>query len=428
MDQISGNVGPLTGISGLSPQAPVDPSNPTNARSGMEGGKAVFENDNYRISASDDNTVIINNKHTGEIYEAWGDTHMAVSGPASGDAWDNANPAAANYTAEEKQALQSGSADIGLLQKVSRDLGAYSDQMGQVLHNGPQGSMTPASLFGPTGLPVNGYAYTHGGMMIFPDGNTAPAAGYGPRDGSPNLGDGKSNFDFWGKTTLALDDGTKVTIDTTPAAGNPNATLASQVTITNGDYGVQISGIDGNRTGDLQIDEQPGHGRDLDARVDDGNLLHENRFGRGFVGIDAGGHAQAVDQALIDRTDPKRPTTGPGPAPKPAPAAHTGSPTPAAAAPATPQKGAQLQARHQDAFHRLSSLLSIAFQGMFLGDAGGQGGRDTSASAHRPAHRHSHGHRPHEARHDLPRPGTRSDSAVDTFAVRFELTMFRGNR
>ena len=46
----------------------------------MQGGKAVFKNDNYRITADDDNTVTINNKHTGETYQAWGAPHMKIDG------------------------------------------------------------------------------------------------------------------------------------------------------------------------------------------------------------------------------------------------------------------------------------------------------------------------------------------------------------
>ena len=109
-------------------------TNPTNARTSMQGGKAVFENDNYTITMGDDNSVFIRNKATGETYEAWGDPHMNI--------------------------------------------------------------------------------------------------------------DGRHEWDFWGTTTLQLEDGTKVTIETTPWEQNTSMTLSSRVTITNGDYGVQVSGID----------------------------------------------------------------------------------------------------------------------------------------------------------------------------------------
>ena len=50
----------------LSATAALSGSNPTNASTHMSGGQAVFENDNYRITAGDNNTVNIYNKNTGE--------------------------------------------------------------------------------------------------------------------------------------------------------------------------------------------------------------------------------------------------------------------------------------------------------------------------------------------------------------------------
>lgn len=206
---------------------PTDPSNPTHASTVMTGGQAVFENDNYRITMGDNNTVTINNKHTGESYQAWGDPHMKI--------------------------------------------------------------------------------------------------------------DGQQAFDFWGTTTLKLEDGTNVTIETTPWANNPNMTLSSKVTITNGDYGVQVSGIDTNKTGDLKIDEAKGWGRVLDWAVDDGNVLQENPAGKGFVAVDADGIVRKVDQAYINQTDLLK-----GGADK-------------------------LQNQFKDAFRVLGGLLSITFVGVFLG-------------------------------------------------------------
>ncbi|CAG0930060.1 hypothetical protein RHDC3_01376 [Rhodocyclaceae bacterium] len=203
-----------------------DPSNPTNASTTMVGGKAVFENDNYRITMGDDNTVTIRNKHTGETYQAWGDPHMKI--------------------------------------------------------------------------------------------------------------DGKQAFDFWGTTSFKLEDGTNVTIETTPWGNNPNATLSSKVTITNGDYGVQVSGVDTNRIGDLKIDEAKGWGKLLDAVVDDGNVLHENPAGQGFVAIDANGVVRKVDQNYINETDLLK------------------------------GGAAQLQDQFKDAFRVLGGLVSIVFVGVFL--------------------------------------------------------------
>lgn len=201
---------------------PRDPCNPTNAGTRMEGGKAVFENDTYRITCGDDNEVVVHNKQTGETYRVWGDPHMDV--------------------------------------------------------------------------------------------------------------DGEHAFDFWGTTTLELDDGTKITIETTPWSND--MTLASKVTITNGDYGVQISGLDTNTVGDLRIDEAPGWGRVLDAVVEDGNVLHENARGCGFVAVDDFGCVRKVDQRYINATDL--------------------------------EKGGALTERFREAFRLLVGLVAIRFVGAFL--------------------------------------------------------------
>ena len=203
-------------------------TNPTNASTSMQGGTAVFENDNYRITAGDNNEINIFNKHTGERYQVWGDPHVNV--------------------------------------------------------------------------------------------------------------DGQHAFDFWGTTTFQLDDGTKLTIETTPWAKDAKATLASTVTITNGDYGVRISGVDTNTAGDLKIDEAAGWGELLDTVTDDGNLIQENPTGKGFLAVDAQGRIHAVDQAQIDRTD-------------------------------LTKGGAQLNAMDQQlhaGFLVLSGLLAISYAGSFL--------------------------------------------------------------
>jgi hypothetical protein len=207
-----------------------DPANPTNASTQMQGGKVCFENDNYRITMGDDNTVNIFNKNTGETYQAWGDPHMNV--------------------------------------------------------------------------------------------------------------DGQHAFDFWGTTTLALDDGTKLTIETTPWQGNPEMTVSSKVTITSGDYAVQVSGIDTNKMGDLTFEEGEGWGDLTDLMVADGNVLYENPFGKGFLGLD-GGQIQKVDQNYINKTDLS--------------------------------KSANLQARAADAFAQMAGLMSVGFAGSFLSALGAFG-------------------------------------------------------
>lgn len=219
--------------------------NPTNASTQMVGGKVQFENDNYRITAGDDNSVDIFNKKTGETYNVWGDPHVNV--------------------------------------------------------------------------------------------------------------DGKHSFDFWGTTTFRLDDGTKVTIDTTPWRHDASQTLSSKVTITNGDYGVQITGVDTNTQGDLAFEEAAGLGRLADWAVADGNTIYENPFGSGFLGVDGRGQLRQVDQAYINETD-------------------------------LAKGGAAMAERAADAFRQLSGLLAISFVGSFLqGLAQGLDGQcDGSGPAARP--------------------------------------------
>lgn len=245
-----------TSTASLSATPTATGSNPTNASTTMQGGKAVFENDNYRITAGDDNNVNIFNKKTGETYNIWGDPHVDI--------------------------------------------------------------------------------------------------------------DGKHAFDFWGTTTFKLEDGTKVTIDTTPWNANNGATLASKVSISNGDYGVEISGVDTNKVGDLKIDEAKGWGQTLDWVHDDGNVLQENPAGKGFLGIDAQGNIKAVDQNYINGTDlTKNPPTQ-----------------------ATQQKAGDFL---QHLFSAFSGLLSASFSGAFLGalSQASEGGSKQHEPATRDAHRFS---------------------------------------
>lgn len=219
------------------PQA--DAGNPTHASARMQGGQAVVENDNYRITAGDNNTVTIYNKHTGESYKAWGDPHMDVNG--------------------------------------------------------------------------------------------------------------KRAFDFHGTLTLNLEDGTKVTIATTPDPSNPGQTLTTGVTVTNGDYGAQISGIDTNRRGDLKIDETHRWGKQLDRAVDDGTAVHENPAGKGFVGFDDNGRLRKVDQGYIDN--------------KERPLADQNNP---------------ILDYCMRAFKELSNLISLQFTGHLPGVDAAQGGTQSS--------------------------------------------------
>jgi len=230
-------------------------TNPSHASTTMQNGQAVFENDHYKITADDNNTVTITNKQTGAVYQASGDPHVSVNG--------------------------------------------------------------------------------------------------------------QHKFDFWGTTTFNLDDGTKVTIQTTPYAANPNADLSSKVTITNGSYGVQITGVDSNTHGDLAIHEEAGWGNTMDWAVNDGNEIEENATGNGFVATDAQGGTHAVDQNWINATDvlknPSRAQPGP-------------------AAGGTPQQ--QLADAYKEAFRILDGLVNIVFHGQFGGMGGGQAHGDHGNTVH----------------------------------------------
>ena len=236
----------------LSATSSLPDTNPTHASTSMQGGQAVFENDNYRITAGDDNTVNIFNKKTGETYNIWGDPHVNI--------------------------------------------------------------------------------------------------------------DGKHAFDFWGTTTFALEDGTKVTIETTPWNAGNGMTLASKVAITNGDYGVEISGVDTNTVGDLKINEAAGWGSTLDWTHDDGNVLQENPAGTGFLAVDGNGLIQKVDQNYINKTDlQKNPEL----------------------APDTLKQASDFL---REVFNAFSGLLSASLNGALLhslGSAGGENREPATRDAHR---------------------------------------------
>lgn len=188
-------------------------------------GKVRFENGNYRITAGDDNQILIQNKNTGEQYRIWGDPHVEI--------------------------------------------------------------------------------------------------------------DGKQAFDFWGQTTFVLDDGTKVTIETTPwNEGKNGATIASKVTITDGDYTAEISGVDTNTRGDLSFREFHGvHATVHELATRDGNVLYENADGRGFVAYNRSGELVGVDQAFINATDEIK------------------------------QGGVSFMQQYREAMHIFSSLVAIVFSG-----------------------------------------------------------------
>ncbi len=132
--------------------------------------------------------------------------------------------------------------------------------------------------------------------------------------GPPQLWvDGQQAFDFSGSTSLALHDGTLLTLTTASLDSEPFSdpllTAIQKVTITQGDYGVEILGLDTSRgDGGLRYVETARYGWLLDAVVADGNVIHENEIGAGFVGNNVKpeeGPVQwlPVDQAYINATD-----------------------------------------------------------------------------------------------------------------------------
>lgn len=110
--------------------------------------------------------------------------------------------------------------------------------------------------------------------------------------------DGKQAFDFWGTTTFTLGNGAKITINTEPFGGNPNAYVASQLVITKGDQAVTVDGISQNQTGDLSV-TMGSNGRALDAATRDGYTLTENGAGAGWL-AQGGGHV--ATQADLNAT------------------------------------------------------------------------------------------------------------------------------
>lgn len=110
--------------------------------------------------------------------------------------------------------------------------------------------------------------------------------------------DGKHAFDFAGTTTFELENGTKVTIGTEQWGGNPDAYVASDVTITKGDQAVVVSGISQNKLGDLSI-AMSQNGRAIDAATRDGYVLKENAAGSGWISSISG---KVATQADLDAT------------------------------------------------------------------------------------------------------------------------------
>jgi Domain of Unknown Function (DUF1521) len=119
--------------------------------------------------------------------------------------------------------------------------------------------------------------------------------------GDPHVDvDGKHVYDFWGKTTFTLENGTKITIDTEQGHGNPDVYFASKLTITKGDQAIVVDGVSQQTKGDLSV-AMSNNGEFLDAATGDGFVLHENATGSGWRSELTG---EVATQADLNATKP----------------------------------------------------------------------------------------------------------------------------
>ncbi|WGD51301.1 DUF1521 domain-containing protein [Bradyrhizobium sp. CB1650] len=119
--------------------------------------------------------------------------------------------------------------------------------------------------------------------------------------GDPHVdadGDGKIDFDFKKNMTLQLDDGTKITVDTVDIG--KGKTMASKLTITNGDNAMVVEGLGDRFDGknNLRV-TQSNAGRTLDQLTSDGAQTIYEKPGSGWV--DRSG--REVNQAIIDSNE-----------------------------------------------------------------------------------------------------------------------------
>jgi hypothetical protein len=107
--------------------------------------------------------------------------------------------------------------------------------------------------------------------------------------------DGKTDADFWTKTTFELEDGTKITIDTEKWKGNEDMYVANDITITKDDKVIQITGLSQNELGDMQINQSDCGGQIMDWLVTDGFVVEENPCGEGWINPETGEMATQDD-------------------------------------------------------------------------------------------------------------------------------------
>jgi hypothetical protein len=108
---------------------------------------------------------------------------------------------------------------------------------------------------------------------------------------------GSNDFDFKKDLTFQLEDGTKISIGTVDA-GN-GTTLASSLTITNGDNAIEVTGLGGANDGANNLEvRQSNAGETLDDLTADGSIT---LFEDGANWLTAQG--DAVTQAIINNAE-----------------------------------------------------------------------------------------------------------------------------
>jgi len=119
--------------------------------------------------------------------------------------------------------------------------------------------------------------------------------------GDPHFdNNGQAIGTFKGTLTLSLDDGTKLTINTTPA-GNGEF-YSSKLTITQGDQAIVVDHLNQNSNQPLSIVDTPILGRLLDWATDDGTRVYEDTNTRQWVQLDAGGWTHAIDGNFLAKS------------------------------------------------------------------------------------------------------------------------------
>ncbi len=113
--------------------------------------------------------------------------------------------------------------------------------------------------------------------------------------------DGKTDVDFWGTMTMNLENGTKITIETTPWNGNEDMTVSSKLTITQGDQQIVVDGMDQNEKGDMTIIHSQTGGRLTDAHTADGLDIYQAGDGNEWKILD-GCVMRDVTQADMNQT------------------------------------------------------------------------------------------------------------------------------